>query len=438
MGEQPVAITGLGVVTPAGVGVEALWEALRAGRRHTRRIDAFDPARFPCPLGGQIEDFSARKFVPKSYRKAVKVMARDIEIAVGAADLAFRDADLATIGTDPDHPALPKERLGCNIGAGLICTDLDELGVALTTARGEDGRFSFAEWGAGGMTNLTPLWLLKYLPNMLSCHVTIIHGTMGPSNCITCGDASAHLAVGEAARLVARRGADAAVAGGAESKLNPMGLMRQTLLKRVAASWDGDPAEACRPFDERHCGTVVAEGGGLLILEGLPHAKARGARVYAELAGFGSAQDPAGMDIESPNAGSLHLAVRKALDDAGCEPGDVDLVVTHGTGVPGEDACEARAWGEVLGDAAADTPAAAITGSIGSLFAGAGGAELAAAAMAVHTQTIPPTVNHSAPAEDCGLRFLSEPTPADVRVAVSAAFSVGGQCGACVLKRVEP
>jgi len=438
MDERRVAITGLGAVTPAGIGAEALWGALHEGRRCLRRIDAFDPARFPCPIGGQIDDFSARDFVPKSYRKAVKVMARDIEIAVAAADLAFRDAGLATIGTDPEAPALASERLGCNIGAGLVCTDLDELGVALTTAVDDDGSFSLARWGRSGMTNLTPLWLLKYLPNMLSCHVTIIHGAMGPSNCITCGDASGHLAVGEATRLVARRGADAAIAGGAESKLNPMGLMRHTLLKRTCASWDGDPAAGCRPFDARHCGTAVAEGGGLLVLEALDAAIARGARVYAEVAGFGSACDPAGIDVESANAGSLDLAVRRALADAGVEPGDVDLIVTHGTGVPDEDRCEARAWRAALGDAVESTPAMAITGAIGSLFAGAGGAELAAAAMAVHHQTVPPTVNHETPAKGCGLRFLSEPRQMKVDIAVTAAFSVGGQCGACVLRRVKP
>ncbi|HUU21674.1 MAG TPA: beta-ketoacyl synthase N-terminal-like domain-containing protein, partial [Phycisphaerae bacterium] len=244
MDERRVAITGLGAVTPAGIGAEALWGALHEGRRCLRRIDAFDPARFPCPIGGQIDDFSARDFVPKSYRKAVKVMARDIEIAVAAADLAFRDAGLATIGTDPEAPALASERLGCNIGAGLVCTDLDELGVALTTAVDDDGSFSLARWGRSGMTNLTPLWLLKYLPNMLSCHVTIIHGAMGPSNCITCGDASGHLAVGEATRLVARRGADAAIAGGAESKLNPMGLLRQSLLGRLCTGRNDAPTGA--------------------------------------------------------------------------------------------------------------------------------------------------------------------------------------------------
>ena len=436
MPDRRVAITGLGVVTPAGAGVEPLWEALLAGRRFTRRIDAFDPSHFPCPLGGQIEEFSARKFVPKTYRKSVKVMARDIEIAVGAADLAFRDAGIATAGIDAENPTIASERLGCNIGAGLVCTDLNELGVALTTAVDDDGRFSLRKWGDSGMTNLTPLWLLKYLPNMLACHVTIIHAARGPSNTITCGDASAHLAVGEAARLVARGRADAVIAGGAESKLNPMGLMRQTLLGRVCRDWHGEPQAACRPFDRDHCGTVVADGGGLLVLEDMDRALARGARVYAEVAGFGSACDPAGIDVERANAGSLDLAVGKALADAGVAPDDVDLIVTHGTGVPEEDRCEAAAWRAALGDRAGRVPAVAATGSVGSLFAGAGGMELAVAAMALHAGTVPPTANHTVAAEGCELGFVSKPRAADLACAVSGAFSVGGQSGACVLRRV--
>ncbi|MGB2823948.1 MAG: beta-ketoacyl synthase N-terminal-like domain-containing protein, partial [Phycisphaerae bacterium] len=233
MAEGRVAITGLGVISPAGAGIEALWDALLTGASCTRPIDAFDPGGFPCRIGGQVDDFSARQYVPRAYRKSVKVMARDIEIAVGASDLAFRDSGIVTEGIEAEKATIDSGRLACNIGAGLLCTDLDELGVALTTALGDGGKFSLKAWGASGMTNLTPLWLLKYLPNMLACHVTIIHAAKGPSNTITCGDASAHLAIGEAARLVARGGADAAVAGGAETKLNPMGLMRQVLLKRV-------------------------------------------------------------------------------------------------------------------------------------------------------------------------------------------------------------
>ena len=437
MAERQVAITGIGVVTPAGIGLDALWRGLIGAERFTRPIDAFDPAGFPSQIAGQIQDFSARKFVPKTYRKSVKVMARDIEIAVGAADLAFRDSGIVTAGIDPDATTIDPKRLGCNIGAGLICTDLDELGVALTTALDDDGKFSLKRWGESGMDNLTPLWLLKYLPNMLSCHVTIIHQAMGPSNTITCGDASGHLSIGEAVRMVALGRVDAAIAGGAETKVNPMGLMRQVLLKRVAEDFPGEPGEACRPFDEGHCGTVVGEGGGLVILEDAQRARDRGATIHAEVAGFGSACDPAGIDVTRANAGSLDLAVRAAMADAGIGPEQVGLIVTHGTGVPHEDVCEARAWRAALGESAETVPALAITGAIGSLFAGAGGVELSVAAAALAHQTIPPTVNHQTPAADCGLNFLAEPRQASLEYAVTAAFSVGGQSGACVLRRCE-
>ncbi|HUT59694.1 MAG TPA: beta-ketoacyl synthase N-terminal-like domain-containing protein [Phycisphaerae bacterium] len=436
MADRRVAITGLGVVTPAGLGIDAFWQSLLEGRSAVRQIAGFDASKFPCRIAGEMEDFSARKFVPRDYRKAVKVMARDIEIAVAAADMAFRDAGIITRGIDPDHTDIDSTRLGCNIGAGLICSDLNELGMAVSTAV-TDGKFDMKLWGSAGMNNLTPLWLLKYLPNMLACHVTIIHGAEGPSNTITCGDASGHLAVGEAARLIARGAADAAVAGGAECKLNPMGLLRQGLLNRLCVNGNDSPAGACRPFDASHEGTVIGEGGGLVILEDLDRAKARGARIYAEFVGLGAACDPAGIDVTRPTAGSLHLAVRKAIDDAGIEPGEVDMVLAHGTGVDGEDRQEAQAWQTAMDGALGETPAAALTGGIGSLFAGAGGVAVAAAAMALHTQTVPPTVNFSRPCDGCRLDLAARPRKAELRHAVTGAFSVGGQSGACVLKRYE-
>ena len=439
MPERRVAITGLGVVSPAGAGMDALWEALQAGQSFTRKIAAFDASAFPTDLGGCVENFSARDYVPKNYRKSVKIMARDIELAVGAAGLAFADAGIVTAAAgEGAATTIEPGRLGCNIGAGLICTDLDEIGVALTTALDDEGKFSMAKWGAGGMNNLTPLWLLKYLPNMLACHVTIVHGAKGPSNTITCGDASAHLAIGEATRLVARGGADAVIAGGAESKLNPMGLLRQSLLKRLCTTWRDDASGACRPFDTQHAGTVIGEGGGLLVVEEMEHARARGARMYAEVVGFASSCDPNGIEVEKPSAGGLGQAVRAAMKDAGITSRQVGLIVTHGTAVPGEDVCETAEWQSVLGDLAGRIPAVAITGSLGSLFAGAGGVELAAAARALHSRTVPPTVNFSAAAPDCGLALASTARPGDFEYAVSAAFSVGGQSGACVLRRIEP
>ncbi len=436
MADRRVVVTGLGVVTAAGIGADTLWQALLDKRSAVREIDLFDASTFPSRIAGQLDDFSAKKFVPKSYRKSVKVMARDIEIAVAAADLAFADAGIVTAAAEDATQDVPPDRLGCNIGAGLICSDLNELGLAVNTAV-EDGKFSLRAWGREGMNNLTPLWLLKYLPNMLACHVTIIHQACGPSNCITCESASAHLATGESARIIERGDADVVIAGGAESKLNPMGLLRQTLLKRLSAAGNDDPAAAVRPFDAAHDGTALGEGGGLIILEDLQRARERGATIYAELVGFGAACDPQGIDVERPNAGGLDLAIGKALADAGISADDVDCVLAHGTGVPAEDAAETAAWTRALGDRAGDIPAAAVTGTIGSLFAGAGGAELAAACMCLREQTVPPTVNHESPAEDGALIFLSHPESANIEYLVTGAFATGGQSAAAVLKRYE-
>ena len=434
MPDRRVAITGLGVVTSAGVGMEALWTALMEKRSCIKDINLFDAGKFPCRVAGQLDDFSARNYVPKDYRKAVKVMARDIELAVAAADQAFRDAGLTTRGIDPASVTIDPKRTGCNIGAGLICTDLDELGLAVNSAV-RDGKFDLRAWGEVGMNNLTPLWLLKYLPNMLSCHVTIIHGCEGPSNTITCGDASGHLAVGEATRLVGRGGADVAIAGGAESKINPMGLLRQAMLGRLATEANNTPATACRPFDSAHAGSVIGEGGGLLILEEMDRAKQRGARIYAEVVGFGAACDPQGIDVQTPTAGSLALAVKAAMRSAGIGPEQIGAIVAHGTGSPGEDGAESAQWEQVLGDRLPQVPAVAITGAVGSLFAGAGGASLGVAARMLTDQVVPPTVNFTTPAANCRLSLAAEARAAKFDYVVSATFGIGGQSAAVILKR---
>ena len=439
MADRRIVITGMGVVTAAGIGIEQFQQSLLEGRQCVTEIDLFDPKNFASRIGGQLKDFSARAFVPKSYRKSVKVMARDIEIAVAAADLAVRDANIVTRGMEGET-SIDTKRFGCNVGAGLICTDLNELGSAVNTAV-VDGKFDFKAWGSHGIPNLTPLWLLKYLPNMLSCHVTIIHGAEGPSNAITCGDASGHLSISEASRWIIRGSADIAVAGGAESKMNPVVLMRQILLKRACLNANDSPQSACKPFDAGHDGTAVGEGGGLVILEELEHAKARGAKIHAEVVGFGAACDPNGVDITKPNVGSLDLAAKKAIAEAGIEPADIDIVLAHGTGVPAEDLLEAQAWTNVFdpnANGCDKVNAFAVTGAIGSLFAGAGGVEIIAAALALENQVVPPTVNFSEAAVQSPLEFADKPRNADIKYAITGAFSVGGQSAACVLKRYEP
>ncbi len=435
MTARRVAITGLGAISAAGVGADALFDAACRGVGCTRRIERFNPDGFDCRVAGEIVDFSARTFVPKSYRKAVKVMARDIQLAVATADLAIRDAKLTTQGVDETAIDVDGSRFACNIGAGLICADLDELGGAMQTALDADGRFDITRWGSEGITNLTPLWLLKYLPNMLACHVTIIHDLRGPSNTITCGTASGLLSVGEARSHIARDAADLAVAGGAESRLNPMGMLRQMKMGRLIGAGAGDDAQsACRPFDVGHSGTVVGEGGGLVVLEELDRAVSRGATIHAEIVGFAAATDPVGMDPHAHHCGNVHLAARNALNQAGITPDRLGFVLAQGSGVPHEDIEEAKAIAGLLDGA--DVPVFSITGLIGDCQAGAGGVSIVAGAAAVSAGRVPRSTNFTAAAAGCDrLTIAATTADADIEYALVQGFSPAGQSAAMVLKR---
>lgn len=400
-----VLITGLGPVSSIGHGSHDFAQALRRGERGIGPISAFDATGFPTALAGEITDLSARDYVPKSYRKATKVMARDIELAVVAARLAVTDARLATRdaeATEGGHPVDAK-RTGCQIGAGFIAAEIDELALAMDSSKSEgEGLTSWdlKKWGtegegAGGMNNLPPLWLLKYLPNMLACHVTIIHGLEGPSNTITCAQSSGLLSIGEGARVIERDDADLCVSGGAESKINLLGLMRFDLAGRMAHPPAPEtPAEdVVRPFDDASHGSVMGEGGGLVVLEHEGHALARGARVYAEVSGFGAGQStspylPGVMpepDPDEPEGGQLR-AIRAALDDAGLEPGDIDAVIPTACGVPALDRSEMATLRAVFGTV---PPLVTLADRVGDCLAGHAGLAACAAASMLHDRAWP-------------------------------------------------
>lgn len=428
-----VVVTGIGVISPIGIGAAAFWENLLAGKVGIRRIEQFDPSGFPSQIAGEVPAYKIGDFVPKSYRKATKVMARDIELAVVAADDAFKDAQLKSKAY-AESPEIDGTRFGCNIGAGLISTDLNELTSAMHVARNEN-RLNLQEWGKAGMGQLTPLWLLKYLPNMLACHVTIIHGLKGPSNTITCADASSHLAIGEAFRTIQRGDAELAICGGAESKVNPMGLVRQTLLKRANEMCNDRPAEAVRPFDQDAQGLAIAEGGGLLILEEYEHATRRGARIYAELAGFGASQDTYRITDPSPDGHSYGKAVGNALADANLPPAAVDLIVPHGLGIVSHDRAEIAGLRGVFGNGLERVPMAPIKGQIGNLAAGSG-VDAAAAVLSLHHGKIPAAINTRKGIDGLHLNVASEAREAKIGVAVSSVYSLGGQNAALVFKKV--
>jgi 3-oxoacyl-[acyl-carrier-protein] synthase II len=428
-----VVITGIGVVSPIGIGVAAFWKNLLAGEIGVRRTAQFDPSGFPCQLAGEVPAYKIGEFVPKSYRKATKVMARDTELAVVAADDAFKDAGIQSKAYT-ESPAIDGKRFGCNIGAGLISAELNELTAAMTTAR-EGNRLDLKRWGSDGMAQLTPLWLLKYLPNMLACHVTIIHGLMGPSNTITCADSSSHLAIGEAFRTLQRGKADLAICGGAESRINPMGIMRQTLLKRLNETQNDTPEQAVRPFDQAAAGTVCGEGGGLLILEELEHAKQRGAKIYAELVGFAASQDSYKVTEPEPTGHSYGKAIENAIKDAKLTAKDLDLLIPHGLGVPAFDRAELNGLNAAFGSELKRVAVAPIKAQIGNLAAGCG-VDAAAAVLSIHHNQIPPAVNTTRQIDGAGLNVAREPRDAKVNVAVSSTYSLGGQNAALVFRKV--
>jgi 3-oxoacyl-[acyl-carrier-protein] synthase II len=429
-----VVITGIGVISPIGIGAKTFWDNLLAGKVGIRRIAQFDPAGLPSQIAGEVPAFKIGDYVPKSYRKATKVMARDIELAVVAADDAFKDAGIQSKAYT-DSPTFDSRRFGCNIGAGLISADLNELTGAMHVAR-EGNKLDLQRWGRDGMSQLTPLWLLKYLPNMLACHVTIIHELKGPSNTITCADASSHLAIGEAFRTIQRGDAELAVCGGAETKVVPMSIIRQILLRRVTDACNDTPETAVRPFDADATGTAVGEGGGLFILEEYEHAKKRGAKIYAELVGFGASQDTYSVTVPDPSGHSYSKAITKALAEAKVSPGEVNLLIPHGLGIPSHDRAELAGIQKAFGAAASTVPFAPIKAQIGNVAAGSG-IDAAAAVLSLHHGRIPGAVNTKKVVDGIKLNVRPEVRDANIDIAVSSVYSLGGQNAALVFRAVE-
>jgi len=437
MTARRVVVTGLGAVTPLGLSVAETWQGLTEGRCGIARIQAFDPAGLSCQLAGEVGPYKLREVLPRSYRKAVKLMSRDIELAILAADEALRDAGIGTQATAPDAVTLQPERTAIQLGAGLISCDLVELApcVAMSVT---DGVFDLKKWGRVGMENLTPVWLLKYLPNMLACHVGIIHDIRGPSNSITCGEVSGHLAVVEAADVIARGDADVALAGGCEAKVNPIVMIRQCLLGRATAAANDDPDGACRPFAADATGSVFGEAAALLVLEEASTARQRGATVYAEIVGTGSSTNlNTAYEHLEPDGKGVEIAIEKALSEAGIAPDALDLVIPQGTGIPQDDAAEAGAIARVLGDAVESVPVWPIKGMTSHTGAAAGALDILSAALALRHGLIGPARNCTNKAPGCRLNLRTELQKRYIRYALCCGYTFGGQTAAIVLKNAQ-
>ena len=438
MADRRVVITGVGLISSLGIGKEQYFQSLLNGTVGVDRIKSYDPGGLPCQIAGEAPPLKMSRIVPKAQRKSTKLMSRDIELAIAAADDAVRDARLNTRGTNTQGQVdINPTRSGVNIGAGLICCDLVELAAAVEHAV-EDGKFSLKKWGEEGMTWLTPLWLLKYLPNMLSCHISIIHDLQGPSNSITCAEASGILAIGEAYRTIVHNRADLMVAGGAENKINPMALIRQSLINRLSTNYNDRPQQAYRPFDRDADGTVLGEGGGIVVLEELEHARKRDAQIYAEITGFGASYNPSRDFVKPQNQGAgIRLAMQKAIRQANLDPHQIQLLIPHGLAVPEHDRIESAAINAVFGDYTRELPILAVKSRIGNCGAGAAAIDLSTAVLALKEGKIPPNLNCPNPPAEYGLNINNEIIDADIEHAISCCFTYGGQTAALVVSKIR-
>jgi 3-oxoacyl-[acyl-carrier-protein] synthase II len=422
-----VVVTGLGVVAPNGVGKEAFWSACLQGRSGVGPIRSFDASGHPVKIAAEVNEFDVNPFVPHSQRKNLKIMGRAMRFAVGAAGLAFQDCGLPPDWSNP-------ERVGVVMGTGLVPVDLPDLTPTLVESCTAEGQLRTPLFGQRGASALFPLWILKYLPNMVAAHISMALNAQGPNSTITTACAAGTQAVGEAFRLIARDDADIVFAGGADSRIDPLMLLAYVALGALSRG-DRPPTEVSRPFDGQRDGFVLGEGAGVLVLEELDHAKKRGATIYAEMLGLGSSFDAYGVTKPDPEAKGAARAIKEALREARVDPSDVDYINAHGTSTRLNDLMETLAIKRVFGEKARRLPLSSIKSMVGHLIGAAGAVEAVALALTLRDGALPPTINHTQPDPECDLDYVPNTArEVQVRTGVSTSFGFGGQNAALVMR----
>jgi 3-oxoacyl-[acyl-carrier-protein] synthase II len=408
-----VAITGLGAVTPLGNDLSTTWAGLTGGRSGIAEIQAFDATDFPVKIAGEVKDYDpAGATTPKEVRK----LDRNVLFALTAAKEALADADMNGHRYEP-------ERLGVIVGNCI--GGFNELMRQHDVLRER------------GPDRVSPTFLANVLVDSASGQLAIELGFRGPNYAVVSACATGSHALGEAAELVRRGDADAVIAGGTESCIHPLILAGFCSMRGLAVG-DGDPAKAARPFDARREGFVMAEGAAVFVLEELEAARARGARVYAEVLGYGASNDAHHMLQPDPESGGVVSMMRAALDRAGVDPSQVDYINAHGTGTPLGDLAETQAIKEVFGDHAYEMAVSSTKSMLGHMFGAAGAIEAMACVLAIHEGVLPPTINYEEPDPDCDLDYVpNEAREAHVRVALSNAMGLGGHNGCVLIGRVE-
>ncbi|HEX9891258.1 MAG TPA: beta-ketoacyl-ACP synthase II [Actinomycetota bacterium] len=396
---RKVVVTGIGPVTPVGIGRQAFWDALTAGRSGIGPVTLLDASDLPVKIAGQVSDFEPEAFMD---RKAVKRTDRSAQLAVAAAKLAWEDAGQPQ--TEPSRTAVV-----VSTGIGGLTTLLEQTRILWEKGPGRVSAFMVP-----GM-----------MPNAAAGQVAMEFGFTGPNTCITTACAAGAHGVGEAYRYIKEGLADVALAGGTEAVITDLAIAGFSQMQ--ALSKNPDPATASRPFDAERDGFVLGEGACILVLEEEERARARGATIYAEVAGYGASADAHHITAPDPEGSGAVLAIQAALSDAGEAAEAVDYVNAHGTSTPLNDAAETKALKKALGDHAHRIAVSSTKSMTGHLLGAAGAVESAASILAIHTGTIPPTINLRTPDPECDLDYVAnQARKAEVGFALNDAFGFGG------------
>ena len=413
MSRRRVVVTGLGIVSPVGSTLERAWDNLTAGRSGIRPIDSFDASGFPVRISGSVVDFESDRYVAaKDWKK----MDAFIRYGLGASVDAMADAALEVTEANA-------ARIGVAIGSGIG-------GLPYI----ENNYGTFLE---GGARRISPFFVPSTIINMVSGDLSIEHGLKGPNFSVVSACATGTHSIGIAARAIAYGDADAMVAGGAEMATCPLGIGGFASARALSASCNDDPERASRPWDAGRDGFVLGDGAGVLVLEEYETARARGAEIYCELAGFGMTGDAHHMT--QPGAGGEGAArcMRAALDDAGMGPDDVDYINAHGTSTPAGDRAETEAVKAVFGDRAKRLPISSNKSMIGHLLGAAGGVEAVFGVLTLRHGVLPPTINYEQPDPECDLDYVPNTArEAAVTAVLSNSFGFGGTNGTLIFRRV--
>ena len=432
--QRRVVITGMGVISPLGNTTELLWDALVAGRSGVGPLTVLPSGSLPLSVaaeardfGGKIDDFGPlEKETKKAIRKGLKVMCRECQMGVAAAQRALGHAGLTPGSPDP-------ERTGTAFGSDHMITLPQDFTEGVIQCMDDGGQFDFSRWATEGMPKMSPLWLLKYLPNMPASHVAIYNNLCGPNNSITLREASANLALGEAYQIILRGSADVMLCGATGTRLNPIKTVHAVQQEEVATDGGDDPAGVSRPFDQDRRGMVLGEGAAAVVIEELAVAQARGATIYGEILGRSTSSA-----VERRLVARRDLAMRNALtaviDSARTTPERIGHVHAHGLSTRTGDAEEAWAIDQVFGGRSEPVPVVAAKSHFGNLGAGSGMVELIASTLALAHGRLFPVLNYETPDPDCPVAAVRDGDTGPGASFVNLSVTPQGQASAVIVQ----